>query len=195
LYKILFSWRTRLEQQNIHDYRDNSAFDSSSINVEKELEVHENNTFLGLEFLNMKPFKVNLPLGQRKDVMNKALLRVIKRFFVLKLRSMHSSPLCKSKSRKASISKKQMSDYYLKLSKNAVGMPTDRNQAYTAAIIQKILEAWPAKLVLPKKASSSEETPVQYFEQFDECCKHYSHKKFLEIVESQWFYGLFSLFV
>jgi hypothetical protein len=118
-----------------------SKNNSSLFWMDDGLEHITEKDFLDLEFLNIKPFKVNLPLGQRKDVMNKALLRTIKRFFVLKFKSIHSSPLCKSKSRKASISKRQMSDYYLELSKNAVGMPTDRNQAYTAAIIQKILEA------------------------------------------------------
>jgi hypothetical protein len=144
------------------------------------------------EFLEIK--ESNL-LKNRKDVVNKSILRAIKRLFTLKFKQEYYIPRFRCQKKKRAKLLDSMTRFHGSL------IPQIDNRMYlpeiqhTLELIILILDVSKNKKLSPKAGINFNKHAWEFYLKFEDCCRLYSHEKFQNLIENPLFYWLFTAFI
>ena len=184
--------------QNVHSDKHSSSLDNCvSLNIESKteatkLEKIETNNELALA----KQTSNKKSLYKRRDVINKALMRLIRKFFKSIYRSLQPSQQMKiKKPKKVKYFKTQIEQVVASVLDNALSY---KKYGYTREqMFETIGRVIDTSLYskLPKNFKSDDTENIKVFaKKFNDCCTKYTHSTFSQVLQMRYFKVVLDMF-
>lgn len=145
-----------------------------------------------------KKIKNERTFRDRKDVVNKSILRAIRKFFCIEFRQEFPQPRFRNMQKSITYYEESLDEYLRKYESFIPDILTSdgvdsRNTIVKVIIGNTINHQLMQKVKVVKRQKYSSEL-MQFIEDYDRCCKQYSHAAYCAVRTSPYFKILFELF-